>query len=299
MLLGALALAAGVSWGSALAASATTVPQLSVSLYSNGDSTAVWDTNGNPVLTAGTDSGTSAQVQVHGVHGTQAPTTEPAFTASPAASAGDPRWVMEFHNGQYLFGSDTNTPAATRWDVNPGGPQGVSYATALAAANAGGLDNYLTSVFIVADAGNHGITYTLTNIQFGGASANAVLSGMVQVKNRATGKCLNEDQGNGLLLTYSCVPQTYVSLRWQTMRLADGVTELRSVQTGLVVRDNGQGGQLELTSSESPMRFLNGGVFAFQDNLVVTVNSQGNFAKVVGEPGLSPLNNGRWDFGAV
>ena len=125
-------------------------------------------------------------------------------------------------------------------------------------------------------------------------------SGVVQVKNRATGKCLNENKNTGLLSTYTCMPGTYVSLRWQVVTYSDGTKDLVSVQTGQAVRDNGLNGQLSLTTADlSPMRFQNGGIFRFPDNLVMGVNNQGNYVPVIGSPSTSSLNNVRWDFGSV
>jgi hypothetical protein len=124
-------------------------------------------------------------------------------------------------------------------------------------------------------------------------------SNVVQVKNRATGKCLNEDKNTGLLSTYTCLPGTYVSLRWQVVTYSDGTRDLVSVQTGQSVRDNGLNKQLSLTGSQSPMRFQNGGIFRFPDNLVIGVNNQGNFVPVIGSPSYSSLDNVRWDFGSV
>jgi hypothetical protein len=121
----------------------------------------------------------------------------------------------------------------------------------------------------------------------------------MQVKNRATGKCLNESQYNGLLSTFTCLPGTYVSLKWKVVTFSDGTTGLQSVQTGKYIKDNGQGSQLSQVGYPVSVRFLSGGVVAFSDNLVMTVNRQGSFVPVIAEPGLSPLNNGRWDLSAA
>jgi Putative Ig domain len=144
------------------AASASTSP-LRVTLYSNGDSSASFNSTGQPVLEAGTDSGTSAQIQVDSPPAT-APASSPTFTSTPASSAGDPRWVIEFHNGCYLFGDGT----AANWDVEPGGAQAVSYATALADAEACGTDDSVTSAFIVLDAGDPGVPVTFSAVQYNG-----------------------------------------------------------------------------------------------------------------------------------
>ena len=165
----ALALAAGGgAVAAATAASAATTGPLQATVYANGDSTAQWSGYGDPVLKAGTAPGTSAQVDLSGAYaGQQAPTMEPSFNAS-SSGAGDPRWVIELHNGCYVFGypNEPGYTSANDWSVNPGGQQGVSYATAIAAAKACGSDNWVTSAFIVDDAGYNGHTVTLTNVEY-------------------------------------------------------------------------------------------------------------------------------------
>lgn len=135
--------------------------QMSFVLYANGDSLATCQ-SGNPVLDAGSGA-SSAQVDVVNPPAA-APSAEPSFTAS-SSGGGDPRWVIEFHNGEYIFGYPYNA-AATRWSVNPGGAQNVSYSTAVSDAEAGGLDNWVTAAFIVDDAGFPGHAVTLTGVQY-------------------------------------------------------------------------------------------------------------------------------------
>jgi hypothetical protein len=140
--------------------------QMSFALYANGDSLATCH-SGNPVLDAGTAAGTSAQVDVVNPP-PAAPSAEPSFTASTFGGGG-PRWVIELHNGMYIFGyPDEGLTAGTEWAVNPGGPQTVSYATAVADARAGGLDNWVTAAFIVDDAGFPGHAVTLAGVQYNG-----------------------------------------------------------------------------------------------------------------------------------
>jgi hypothetical protein len=64
----------------------------------------------------------------------------PTLTAS-SACAGDPRWVIEFHNGDRLFGElpdGTTAQSALSWTLEPAGTAEPSWAAALAAADAGG-----------------------------------------------------------------------------------------------------------------------------------------------------------------
>jgi Putative Ig domain len=166
----------GVALAASTAANASTsAAPLQVTLVANGDSTAVFNSTGEPVLTAGTDSGTSAQIQVNSPSAT-APATAPTFTSSPASSAGDPRWVVEFHNGCSLFGYGTSSG----WSVNPGGPQSVDYATALSDAEACGADDNVTAAFIVVDAGDPGVPTSFSAVQYGGQTLSP---GAVAVAN--------------------------------------------------------------------------------------------------------------------
>lgn len=182
--------------------------------------------------------------------------------------------------------------------------------------------NWLTQAFVtpgdvVVSGGDYSWVYTSTCEKWTDASNNndgigkgagnitglnlcvVAKSNYVQIKNRATGRCLNENQATGLLSTYACLPQTYISLQWVVYTWSDGIKTLSSVQTGQYVTDNGKGVQLSLTSTRTPMSFRNGGLFVFSDNEVMTVNAQGNYVPVRAYPGLSPLANGRWDFGAA
>jgi hypothetical protein len=155
---------AGVLVAGAASASTGTVGVL----YANGTSTAVLDGSGNPVLTAGTASGDSAQIDIVNVP-TAAPTTAPTFTSSPAPEGGDPRWVIEFHNGCYLFGQNPATGSGgLTWYLEPTGTLESSYSAALTAAEACGSDDSVTAAFIVADGGEAGVQFTLTGITYDG-----------------------------------------------------------------------------------------------------------------------------------
>lgn len=298
------------AFGVTAAAHAATAPQLQVSLRACGTgSSALWDNDGNPFLTVGTaPAGTCgapagstydpayAQVVFTKAAGQPVPVSEPGF-ATDNYKSGSPRMVIELNNGKNIVGY----PAASglngtdmAWAVGNSGTY-TGYAAAYNAANAS--TTTIKEAFIVEDTDQPAsATDTLTGIQFGGATVHPVYSDQVQIKNRATGKCLNEDKTNGALSTFTCRSSIYVSLRWQVATFADGSQYLQSVQTGGWVRDNGENNQLSLTSEPSAMRFGNGGFFRFPDNLVMGVNRQGNFIPVIGSPSYSSLNNVRWDF---
>lgn len=278
---------------SVTATASSTPAQLPVTLSAGTGSTAAWDAQGNPVLTAGTDAGTGAYVRVPGATGQAAPSAAPTFTSSPASSAGDPRWVVEFHNGCFLFGDGTTD----HWAENPGGAQDVTYAVARQwATQSCGQDNWVTAAYIVADSGNHGITYTLANVQYGGAVVQQELSNEVVIRNRHSGKCLNE--GGGVLSQYTCTAVgQHASLVWQVVTFADGSKYLKSLATGKFVQDGTQGQQLSLTSAPSQISIINGGIIRFPDTLVMDdkAMSTANFAQAIGWP-YNGQDNQRWDF---
>jgi hypothetical protein len=121
---------------------------------------------GTWTLDSGHGTGGSAQVDL--VHpGTAA--TAPTFTADHE-QAGNPRWVIEFHNGDYLFGYPPAgaNESALSWVLEPAGTAEPSYAAALAAAQAGGADDQVTAAFIVMDTGNPDTTVHLTNVTYNG-----------------------------------------------------------------------------------------------------------------------------------
>lgn len=122
--------------------------------------------NGTWTLDSGHGVGGSAQVDLVNP-GTA--TTEPTMTTSSEA-AGDPRWVIEFHNGTYLFGIPANGANSSKlaWTLEPAGTAETDYAHALAAAQAGGSDDQVTAAFIVQDTGNPDTTVNLTNVTYDG-----------------------------------------------------------------------------------------------------------------------------------
>lgn len=244
------------------------------------------------ILGAGAPAGTGGQI-THSVHGTMAGTYN--LTAY-APDADDPNLggtvpATENDNFTDPTGVHTTTNWLTQAFPTPGDVvvSGGAYSWKYADTCESWTDASTNNDGQDPSAGN------ITGLNFCAVAS----SNMVQVKNRATGKCLNEDKNTGLLSTYTCLPGTYVSLRWKVVTYSDGTKDLVSVQTGLSVRDNGLNKQLSLTSAQSPMRFQNGGIFRFPDNLVIGVNRQGNFIPVIGSPSYSSLNNVRWDFGAV
>ncbi|HXT90588.1 MAG TPA: hypothetical protein VN714_15155 [Trebonia sp.] len=157
--LGGLALGTG-------AARAATVQYANPVAFGAGASASY--ASGTWTLDSGHGAGGSAQVQL--VHpGTAA--TAPTFTAS-TEFAGNPRWVIQFHNGDYLFGNPAAGSNASNlsWTLEPSGKAEPSYAAALADAQAGGSDDTVTAAFIVLDTGNPDQTVHLTGVTYNGNS---------------------------------------------------------------------------------------------------------------------------------
>lgn len=178
---GAAAIAAGAGAAGIPAASADTTP-LPVTLSADGNGTAVWS-NGDIALTPGS-TGTYAQMAVNlsalGDH--VAPATAPSFTTDKFAG-GTPRWVIELANGNYLFGyPQAEVPggaadfSGAQWQEISGsgtydnGGAYETYQTAL--KDAGDILGNVTvaDAYIVADAGQSGVTSTLTSVKYDGES---------------------------------------------------------------------------------------------------------------------------------
>jgi hypothetical protein len=314
LVIASAALAAGGFAAAAGPASAATPPRLSVYLEACGTgSSAVWNASGNPVLTIGQAPAGTCGAQpgstydpayakvVFVVMGSSVPVIEPAFKTDNYAS-GSPRMVIELYNGHTLSGYPGLTlsggtgpdAAGMAWAVDNGTTY-TDYATAYKAANAN--VTAIQDAFIFQDAGQAaGTKDTLTAIQFDGAGFQQRLSNVVVIKNRHSGRCLNE--GAGVLSQYACnVAGTYASLRWQVATFADGSKYLESIATHQFVTDGTKGQQLSLTSTPSRFSPTPGGFFWFPKDLVMDVKAMSlvNFAQVIGWP-VNGQDNQQWDF---
>lgn len=317
LIAGSLAVAAigagSATTGMAAAAASPPLLPLQVTLSASSDgASAVWDANGNPVLTPGSTASTFAELSLSLGPSGLAPVSPPSFTTDNYA-AGSPRWYIQLANGFYLFGypaqlGGTATASFTGGQWSARGPGGqstsgyVTYAKALAFADPAG-QSFVTKAIIVADGDQAaGTRDTLTGVQYGGATLQVQASNKVVVRNRQSGRCLNEDPNSGLLSQYACnVAGIYHSLQWQLVTFADGSQYLRSVATGRYVQDGAFRQQLSLTGSSlspRPMAFYNGGIFKFPNNgLVMDNKARGryNFNPAIGYT-YNGGNNQRWDF---
>ena len=161
--------AGGLSMGLAPFAQAATTIGANANAYGSG-STAAWNASGNAVtLDPSNVSGASAQVDLVKPPAPSA-AEAPTMTAS-SASGGNPRWVIEFHNGDSLFGElpgGTTSQSTLTWSLEPAGKAESSWAAALAAADAGGTDNQVTSAFIVDDSGYASTAVNVSGITYNG-----------------------------------------------------------------------------------------------------------------------------------
>lgn len=175
-----LASALGViGFGGAFAAAhaATTPLQVKLGTQVAGDgSSAVFNANGDIVLTVGTGTSTTgAWADITSAKGAALPTTEPSFKTDHYA-AGSPRFVIELSNGHSLWGypgltlSGKTGPdaAGMAWAVNNGNTY-TDYATAVTGATNGASGVTVTDAFIVADGDQApGTADTVTDLQYNG-----------------------------------------------------------------------------------------------------------------------------------
>jgi len=165
----AIGLTAFATYGGLSATAQAATPQYA-NAVANGTGSAASFANGTWTLNSGHGTGGSAQVDLVSP-GTS--TVEPTMTVDHQG-AGNPRWVIEFHNGTYLFGYPAvgDNVSTLIWTLEPGNTAEPDYAHALAAAQAGGSDDSVTAAFIVEDTGNLDTAVNLTNVTYNG---NAVV----------------------------------------------------------------------------------------------------------------------------
>lgn len=189
--LAAMAAVALMVTGGALAAGETAgaATSLSATLSASGTgASAVWNSAGNPVLTVGSTSGTSAQVKITNAP-SAAPASAPTFTASGFASS-SPHWSIQFADGGLLYGYPSQAGTADKqWQVMPGTGACASlshaadtYTGSLATINNAGCGGNVTGVSIAANGGAGAGSYTISGILY---SSQALAPGadMVTVTN--------------------------------------------------------------------------------------------------------------------
>ena len=169
--LAAAATIALVGTGGALTLAQTSeaATNLSATLSASGaGASAVWNSAGNPVLTVGSTSGTSAQLKITNAP-SAVPVSAPTFTASGFVS-GSPHWAIQFADGGLLFGYPQS---GANWQVMPG--TGVcatlshapdTYTNSLTTINNAGCGGNVTGVSIVANGGAAAGSYTISSILY-------------------------------------------------------------------------------------------------------------------------------------
>ena len=193
----------------------------------------------------------------------------PSFKAS-AVSGGDPRWVLEFHDGCSLVGTPTaaNSSGLT-WSEEPGGSQGTSWADAFTWLGvACGADAQVTAAYIVDDTGANGVPTTLSDVMYGSEnvvphSSSTTHSAQGPIKNNKSGKCLDVTGGQfssgTRLQQYTCgasfkgimgADQKFEIVAHDVNGAVTGYLEAISPSgTVLYVSAPSSGGQLELSAT--------------------------------------------------
>lgn len=265
--------AAAIALGAAIiatgtASAATVVPQLRVTLSAAQGGAASWDASGNPVLTvsaAALASGGYAQVTVPGAAGQVAPAMPPSFTTDNYGP-GDPRWVLELANGNWLTGypaqlGGTANDAFTgnQWSVNNGNTY-ETYAKALAGANDILGNVAVTSAYIVDDGYGNPNPDTLRIVQYGSAVLQTTASATGEIRNVGSGKCLDVTNGvylSGRMQQWTCGAAGGANQNFRIATFADGRSYLEAIPlvkgaAPAFVTSSRQGAQLTLSASPLP-----------------------------------------------
>jgi len=167
ILAGALLAAAG--FGAGMAGQAHAAGTISANAVANGaGAAATFDAATSTWTLVSPHAGTNGSAQVDLINPGTA-TTAPTMTVDHEG-AGNPRWVIEFHNGTYLVGYPAagDNVSTLSWTLEPGGKAEPDYTHALADAQAGGSDDQVTAAFVVEDVGNPDTTVHLTNVTYDG-----------------------------------------------------------------------------------------------------------------------------------
>jgi ricin-type beta-trefoil lectin protein len=239
----------------------------------DASSTASYSTANNSwTLDSPSSSGASAQVDLVKPAQLTSASPAPTFTASTEA-AGDPRWVIEFHNGDYLFGYGTSgsNESVSTWVLEPQGKTEPSWSAAMADVNAGGADNSVTAAFIVMDSGSPDVSTTLTNVTYNGeavvpASSSTTVSTVGEIANANSGKCLDVTGAaftdGTKLQQWTCGAKSPDGVVGGDQQFQVVTKDVNGTETGyleavsetggvLYVEATGAGQQLQLTSSRS------------------------------------------------
>lgn len=264
----ALAVSGSVAFAGAAGAAVTQAAN-GVTYGTGGSPQATYSaTDDSWTLASPTSNGASAQIDLYKPAAPSA-TAAPSFSAS-AYAAGDPRWVIEFHNGCYLFGTPTAANSTTfSWSLEPSGAAESSWSAALAAAQACGTDDQVTAAFIVDDTGSGGTPTTLTGVTYNGNSVvpvsnSGTQSPLGEISNAHSGKCLDVTGGaftDGTpLQQWTCGAKSPGGVVGGDQQFDIVTRTLNGTETGYlaaisptgsVFYVNASGGQLTLSSSRS------------------------------------------------
>jgi hypothetical protein len=329
--IGAMVLAAG---GSAAAfggtANATVSQGANGVIYgSGGTPQASYDASNNTwTLESPTSPGASAQIDLVNPanvdivgQGTGGPgiSDGPSFEAS-AVSGGDPRWVLEFHDGCSLVGTPTAANSSNfTWSAEPGGGQGMSWEDAFTwledgGGGACGADAQVTAAYIVDDTGSNGVPTTLSDVMYGSEnvvpySSSTTNSAQGPIKNSKSGKCLDVTGGQftsgTTLQQYTCgasvkgvkgADQKFEIVTHDVNGAVTGYLEAISPPgTVLYVSAPNSGGQLELSATRGADTDMlkSGSYYTFPEAPGSVLSPIGTTLMVMDDSGSSTANGAK------
>jgi hypothetical protein len=226
-------------------------------------------TNNTWTLESPTSAGGSAQIDLVNPSSLLGPGDDnwtPFFRTS-SDPAGDPRVVIEFHDGCSLVGTP-GTGDLLSWSGSPGGPQSANWITATAwVYDTCGADDQVTAAYIeVTDS--DGVPTTLSDVTYYNEevvpySATTTVSAQGQIKNRSSGKCLDVTGGQFVVGTklqqYTCgasyegvkgADQKFEIVTHDVNGAMTGYLEAVSL-SGTVLYVSAPGGQLVLSATRS------------------------------------------------
>lgn len=246
LLAASAALMVAVGGGAVAAATAASAESagntglLQAALYANGNGSAVWNGDGDPVLNAGNTAGDSAQVDLSGGYaGQQAPAKEPSFTADHYRR-GDPRWVIKLHNGCFVTGypgEGVSSNPHDAWALD-GGNSYTTYRKAISEAQNCGGDNSVTAAFIIDDGGYAGTPVTLMDVQYDNQYLPSPTT-LTGYDGKALGDYGSRQSNNAKVDLYS--PNSAPAQQWTVE--PDGAVLNGAAGTGMCLDDPAWGGQ--------------------------------------------------------
>jgi hypothetical protein len=242
----------------------------------------------------------------------------PTFKAS-AVSGGDPRWVLEFHDGCSLVGTPTAANSSDlTWSAEPGGSQGMSWADAFTwledGGNGCGADAGVSAAYIVDDTSSNGVPTTLSDVMYGTEnvvpySSSTTHSAQGPIKNNTSGKCLDVTGGqftSGTMLQQYTCGASFNGVKGADQKFEIVTDDVNGAVTGyleaispsgtvLYVSAPISGGQLELsaTSGADTDMLKSGPYYTFPEAPGSVLSPTGTTPMVMDDSGSSTANGAK------